>query len=165
MMRFLMIALALFLVAAAVPEGGKGPVHVTSERMQADYAKGVIVFSGDVVAKRGDFRLESRQLRVYLSTGEGVEKRDVERIEAEGEVKIAYGTKRALCERAIYYVKEERVVLEGHPLLWEGDNRLRGWRIVVFLKEDRAIAEGKGQERVELTIVEERREGKLLPRP
>lgn len=165
MRYFFVIVSALLLMAAAVPEGDKGPIHVTSDRMQADYAKGVIVFSGKVKAKRGNFQMESRQLRVYLSTAEGIQKRDVERIEAEGEVKIAYGTKRAICDRAVYYVKEERVVLEGHPLLWEGDNRLRGWRIVIFLKEDRAVAEGKGQERVELTIVEERHEGKLLPRP
>ncbi len=157
----LMAALALLAMGAEI----QGPVHVKALRLQADYAQGVVTFSGDVVATRGDFRLQSKELKVFLS-GEGREReREVERIEATGDVKIAYGTKRAHCEKAVYYVKEEKVVLEGHPMLWEGDNRLKGGRIVVFLKEDRAIAEGIGQEQVELTIVEKGGEGKLLPRP
>ncbi len=160
----LMAVLALLAMGAEIPKE-EGPVHVKALRLQADYARGVITFSGDVVATRGDFRLESKELKVFLSGERGEREREVERIEATGDVKIAYGTKRAHCEKAVYYVKEEKVVLEGHPILWEGDNRLKGGRIVVFLKEDRAIAEGIGQEQVELTIVEKGGEGKLLPRP
>ena len=122
---------------------------------------------GFSMATKAGLSFSTEDLRAYPKKEELLAKteREVERIEATGDVKIAYGTKRAHCEKAVYYVKEEKVVLEGHPMLWEGDNRLKGGRIVVFLKEDRAIAEGIGQEQVELTIVEKGGEGKLLPRP
>lgn len=161
--RVFLILLCLLALGASEPgPPQQGPVHIRASRLEADYGQGVILFSGNVVAVRGDFRLQSQKLKVYLLEGQ---QREVERIEAFGDVRILYGTRRALCDRAIYYVQEEKLVLEGAPLLWEGDNRLRGDRVVVFLKEDRAVAEASEGRQVELTIAEGGDGGKLLPRP
>jgi len=160
-MRFIALMAAMLLLAASPQKGPgikeqRGPIHITSDRMEADYGKRIITFSGDVVAKRGEFTLQSRVLKVFLEKeGEGIE-----RLVAEGEVHIDQGERRAVCSKATYYYKEGKVVLEGHPMVWQGDDRLRGWRIIFFVNEDKAIAEGKGEERVRLIIVstERRRE-------
>ena len=160
-MRFIVLMVTIILLGASPQKGPglreqKGPIHITSDRMEADYGNRIITFTGSVVAKKGEFTLQSRVLRVFLEKeGEGIE-----RLVAEGEVHIDQGERRAVCSKATYYYKEGKVVLEGHPMVWQGDDRLRGWKIVFFVNEDKAIAEGKGEERVRLTIVstERRRE-------
>ena len=135
---------------------GKLPLHVTSDRMEANYGEGVVTFLGNVVAKRGDFVLTSRTLKVFLRK----EGEEIEKIVAEEDVKISKGERKAACQKATYYYNEGKVVLEGNPIVWQGDNRLRGWRIVFFVNENRALAERKGNERVRVTIVQtEERKG------
>lgn len=157
------MALLVALLGPGWAQEGKVPVEIRAERLEADYNKGVLHFMGQVVVKRGDFLMESQQMRVHLSSGNGTQ--EVDWVEAWGDVRLSYGERKGTCGRALYYAKDERVVLEEDPVLWEGDNRIRGARIVVFLAEDRAVVEGAPGKKVELVVVEEGGEGKLLPRP
>ncbi len=159
----LILLIALGLLAAEAPRGPSQPVEIRAERLEADYGKGLLHFFGRVAVRRGDFLMESREMKVHLRSENGTNR--LEWAEALGDVRISYGGKRASCSRAIYYADEEKVILEGNPILREGDNRLRGARIVVFLKEDRAIVEGAPGRRVELVVIEEGGEGKFLPHP
>lgn len=159
----LILLVALALLAAEAPRESPQPVEIRAERLEADYGEGLLQFFGRVTVRRGDFLMESREMKVRLRSESGTNR--LEWAEALGDVRISYGNKRATCRRAVYYADEEKVILEGDPVLWEGDNRLRGARIVVFLKEDRAIVEGAPGRRVELVVTEEGGEGKFLPRP
>lgn len=162
MKRCILLALTLFLLGASAPKQ-EPPVEIRSTRLDADYGKGIMVFSGSVNLKKGDFFLQSDKLTVYLKTVNGTN--EVDWAEAIGDVRMSYRQKRARCGRALYYTQEEKVVLEEDPILWEGDNRVRGNRILIFLGEERAIVESAPGKPVELTVVEKADGKGFLPRP
>ncbi len=160
----LSVLLILLFVGTGFSEAQKeAPIEVQAQSLEANYAEGVLHFIGDVKVTRGDFHLESKQMKVYLKSQNNTNQ--IDWAEAIGEVKMRYGEKFATSERAIYYSDEGKVILEGNALLWEKGNRIRGSRVTIFLKEDRAIVESKPGEKVELLVTEREGEGQFLPRP
>lgn len=142
------------------------PLHITSLHLEADQAKRLIIFSGQVKAQYGDSLLYTDQLRVYYQPPEsakppaeqksagqsplgdlGGEKLD--RIEAEGHVRFVQEDKVATGQQAIYYQNEDKVVLLGNPQVWRGENNLKGERITFHLKDNRVVVESSPQQRVE----------------
>jgi len=159
----LCVLLILLFVSTGFSEKKEAPIEVQAQSLEANYAEGVLHFIGDVKVTRGDFHLESKQMKVYLKSQNNTNQ--IDWAEAIGEVKMRYGEKFATSERAIYYSDEGKVILEGNALLWEKGNRIRGSRVTIFLKEDRAIVESKPGEKVELLVTEREGEGQFLPRP
>ncbi|MDI6854274.1 MAG: LptA/OstA family protein [Deltaproteobacteria bacterium] len=153
----------------AAPEKGKEvPLHITAMHLEADQAKRLITFGGQVKAQYGDSFLYTDQLRVYYEAPKpgkapaapeeaaagqsplgdlGGEK--IERIEAEGHVRFVQEDKVATGQKAIYYRDEEKVVLLGNPQVWRGENNLKGEKITLHLKDNRVVVESSVQQRVE----------------
>jgi len=127
----------------------EGPIHITSQRLEANHKGRLITFVGDVVAKQKDFILYSDRLILYLDK----EGKEIEKILARGNVRIVQGKRRATCQEATYYHRERKLILLGDPVVREGDNWVRGWRITYYIDEEKSVAEGKGQQRVTVTIV------------
>jgi lipopolysaccharide export system protein LptA len=143
---------------------GKQPVTVTSDRLEFDYKKNVVVYSGSVAAEQGDLKIKSDELRITLEpTGEpkqkpegdapeGAEARDaegvdeesarVEEIVASGNVRIDQGGRWAVGGKAVFDQRARTFVLTDHPVLHEGPNEVAGDRVVVYLDEDRSVVEG-----------------------
>ncbi|OGP54182.1 MAG: lipopolysaccharide transport periplasmic protein LptA [Deltaproteobacteria bacterium RBG_13_52_11] len=130
-------------------KGKKGPVHITSQRLEAEYEKRLITFIGDVVARQEDFVLYADRLILFLNDkGEGIEK-----IVAQGKVRLVQGNRKATSHEATYYHEEGTVVLQGEPEVREGDNWVRGKRIIYYINEQKSVAEGEGAQRVTITII------------
>jgi lipopolysaccharide export system protein LptA len=147
----LVIGLLVHPASAQVMEefkGKKGPVHITSQRLEAEYEKKLITFIGDVVARQEEFTLYADRLVPFL-TDEGEE---IDKIVAQGNVHMEQGNRKATCREATYYHKEGRVVLQGEPVVREGDNWVKGKRIIYYIDEQKSVAEGEGAERVTVTI-------------
>jgi len=90
-------------------KGKRGPVNITSQRLEAEYAKKLITFIGDVVARQEDFVLYADRLLLFLNDeGEGIEK-----IVAQGNVRMVQATKTVTCREATYFYREGTVVLGG----------------------------------------------------
>lgn len=161
------------------------PLHITALRLEADQAKRLITFSGDVKAQYGDAILYAEQLRVYYLAPEskaapaGVKPEDqksplgdlggekIDRIEAEGQVRFVQEDKVAAGQKAIYYRDQDKVVLLGNPQVWRGENHLKGETITVHLKDNRVVVESAPQRRVEAHLYQTSGEspgvGGLLP--
>jgi lipopolysaccharide export system protein LptA len=160
------------------------PLHITALQLEADQAKRLITFGGQVKAQYGDSFLYTDQLRVYYEAPEakkstvasetpvqsplgdlGGEK--IDRIEAEGHVRFVQEDKVATGQRAIYYRQEEKVVLLGNPQVWRGENNLKGERITLHLKDNRVVVESSVQQRVEAHLYrapgESAKVGGILP--
>lgn len=129
--------------------GGEGPIHITSQRLEADYKGNLITFVGDVVAKQEEFVLYSDRLLLFLDK----DGKEIEKILSQGNVRIVQGKRRATCQEAIYYHRERKLILQGNPVVREGDNWVKGWRITYYIDEQKSIAEGKEGERVTATII------------
>ena len=185
MKRHGFLALAGFLVilwagsplayAAAPKKPGpekEVPLHITAARLEADQAKGMVVFSGAVKAVYGDATLYSDQLQVYFKTkpeppkgapkppqekaeqsplGDmGAEK--IDRIVAKGNVRMVQEDRVATGDQAVYYKDRDEVVLTGNPQLWRAENTLKGERIIFNLATKKVLVESSPQRRVEALL-------------
>jgi lipopolysaccharide export system protein LptA len=131
---------------AAVTQAGNQPVEITSERLNADYGKGLIRFLGSVVARKGDVTIYSEELVLHLEQGEqGSQK--VKEIEAFKNVRIVQGERVATGQAARMDNDAEKVVLTGSPRVQEGKDFVEGDEITVFLKEDRSVVKSRAGSR------------------
>ena len=140
-----------------VPGHPEGPMAITSRTMTVKNLDHRIIFDRDVVVKKGDMDLQADQVEVilaapsagspttrpFLSAGEGamLAEENVERIEANGRVKVMQGAKTVTADRAVYHRADETVVLTGQPETWEDGYRIQGSRITILLKEQRSVVE------------------------
>lgn len=141
------ILLLLPVAALAAPEfstENRGPVEVTSDRLEVDDLEQTLVFIGNAIATQDDVTIHGDRLTVKY-TGE---KREIEQVVAEGSVRIIQGTRVATGERAVLYRLEERIVLTGSPEVRDGDNFVKGQEITVFLNDKKSVVTGGSGGRV-----------------
>jgi lipopolysaccharide export system protein LptA len=130
----------------------KEPVHITSDRLVADDISREVKFLGHVVARQGDMVIYANEMDLFYLKGS----RDIDRIEATGDVRIVQGTRVATSQKGIYYRNEGRIVLTGSPSLHQGQDVVSGDRITFFLNDQRSIVESsKGGARVNATFLPE----------
>lgn len=133
------------------------PIVIDADRMEASKKEGLVVFTGNVVAKQENSVQTADRMEVYLDDkGERVL-----RIISTGNVKIVTedcrtGTSR----RAEYYDDDQRLVLIGDAKVWQEDNVVTGERIVMFLADDRSEVEAGPQGRVKSVFYPKRDEEK-----
>jgi len=127
----------------------KGPIHIVSNRLDADNKKRIITFSGHVVVKRSTLTLTCDRLTVQYTPKGG----DISQITAAGDVIIKQPPRSATCQKAIFFQKTNKVVLMGNPVLSEGKNKVTGSKVTFFLDSDKTIIEGGKKGRVSTTIV------------
>ena len=127
----------------------KGPIHIISNRLDADNKKHLITFAGHVVVKRSTLTLTCDRLDVYYSQKAG----QIDKIISSGHVIIKQPPKSATCNKAIFIQKNNKVVLFGNPILSEGKNKVTGEKVTFFLDSEKTIIEGGKKGRVTTTIV------------
>ena len=142
----LLLLLLPFSAFAApdVPTKSRGPVDVSADHLEADDQAQTLVFSGSAVATQDDVTIHGDRLTVKY-TGE---KREVERVIAEGSVRIVQGTRVATGAKAILYQTEERIVLTDSPKVRDGDNFVQGQEITLYLNDQRSVVTGGAGGRV-----------------
>ena len=121
-----------------MPKQNRGPVEVSSERLEADDQAQTLIFSGNAIATQDDVTIHGDRLTVKY-TGE---KREIERVVAEGSVRITQGQRVATSEKAILYHVEERIVLTGSPKVSDGDSFVQGQEITIYLNDQRSVVTG-----------------------
>ncbi|MDR0826332.1 MAG: LptA/OstA family protein [Desulfovibrio sp.] len=105
----------------------KIPTSITSGRMDYNADALTVLFSGNVHVVRPDFELWSDKMTVHLdkstqkpagsSESGGMEGGDIDRIVAEGSVRLRSENRSGTCNKATYYAKNDRFVMEGAPRL------------------------------------------------
>ena len=141
----------------------KAPIHITSNKMEVNSRKNLIVFIGDVKANQGNMRIKADRLEVYTLEAKrpGSKRRpapkdragEVDRIVAIGNVNMDQAKRRfATAARLEYRESTGIAVLTGSPRVWEGKNQLVGAKIELNLKEDKTIVHGSPRRRVSVTL-------------
>lgn len=121
------------------------PVTVDSDRMERFGKEGLVVFTGNVVARQSGSVQYADRMEVYLD-----EKGDrILRTVSTGNVRIiTKDCRTGTARRAEYDDLEQRVVLSGNARVWQEDNVVSGESVVIYLSQDRSVVEGGTQERV-----------------
>ncbi len=95
------------------------PVNVTSDRLSYVDAERRAVFSGNVVVRAQDATITSATVQVILLPKKGQAENQsasqLERIEAQGDIKIEQGSRKATGSKLVYTAAEEKMVLTGAP--------------------------------------------------
>jgi outer membrane protein assembly factor BamD len=114
------------------------PMDITSDRVETYSKENLIIFKGNVMARQKDIVIYADSLEaVVIEDGKGIEK-----VIADGNVKIQQGVRVANCEKAIFYNLDQKVVLTGDPKVWEGDNIVSGDEIVFDIEQNRIEVKG-----------------------
>jgi lipopolysaccharide export system protein LptA len=134
---------------AQTPRAAKGdrtqPVTVDADKMERFGKEGLVVFTGNVVARQNNSVQYAERMEVYLD--EAGDK--ILRTVSTGAVRIiTRDCRTGTARRAEYYDLEQRVVLIGNARVWQEDNVVSGDTITIFLSQDRSVVQGGKDERV-----------------
>ncbi len=123
-----------------------GPIEVTSQQMEADQQSGKVHFSGKVIGKRGGMTIYADQLTLFFVELDGIRK--IERLEAEGSVRVVDGERIATAQKLEYLQATEKMILSGDAEVHQGGNLVAGDEIVLFIRENRSLVKSGKDGRV-----------------
>lgn len=120
------------------------PVSVSADRLELDDNTKTLLFSGHAVASQNDVTIYGDRLTVRYQGAD----REIEKVVAEGNVRIVQGSRTASGGTAVFYRQEGRVVLTGNPKVSQGENFVQGQEITLYLQDSRSIVSGGSEGRV-----------------
>jgi len=149
---FLLICWCTPWIAGAAPPATKGvsdlPINIKSNDLTADNKGKMAIFTGKVVAKQGDVTIFCDKMTVYYGAVQG----EVDKIEADGNVRIVQTNKTGQSAHAVYESKEGKITLTGGaPKVTQGTDTVTGKIITYYIDDDRSEVKGEG-DRVEAVI-------------
>ena len=139
----IVLTFSLLMPSTLLSKEGKNkdPVEITSDRMRSEDGGIKIIFSGNVVANKGDLKITSDIMEIYNTE----DKKETEEIVAIGNVFITRGLKRAKGDKAVYLDKLQKIILTGTPkaTAWEESNMIEGRELIFLLEKDRFFANNR----------------------
>jgi lipopolysaccharide export system protein LptA len=127
----------------AAPEIHRGtsnlPITIKSNELEADNKGKTAVFTGKVVARQGDVTIFCDKMTVHY----GNTQREVDKIEADGNVRIVQENRTGLSSHAVYESKQGRITLTGgNPKVMQGADTVTGEIITYFIDDERSSVTG-----------------------
>lgn len=158
----IVFAWTVLAIGGAVQAQDKVPVKIVSDKMDYDQQSNTVVFTGNVHVDRSDFELWSDKLTVFMqaSSGEAAQpstgpdaSRDIEKLLAEGNVRIKRDKQSGTSGKATYWAKKGVIVMEGNPVLKDGDSSITGEVITYHMQENRGVVQGGEKQRVQAVFM------------
>ncbi len=142
-------------------DDGALPLTVDADKMERFGKASLVIFSGNVVARRDNSVQYADRVEVYMD-----EKGDrVLRTVSTGSVRIiTKDCRTGTAQRAEYFDLDQRVVLIGNARVWQDENVVSGDTITIYVAQDRTVVEGGKQERVK-SIFYSQKDGKQDGQP
>ncbi len=132
----------------------KNPIDVVADTMEAFEKGKTNVFKGNVVVKQ-EGSGPGQTLYLFsdkVTAFRNEEQNDIQRVDAEGNVRIVKADRTATCKQAFFYNDKRQVVLKGDVVVFEGNDKLTGDTVTYYLDEDRTHVEGQPDKRAHVTI-------------
>jgi len=158
----LFLALGVPSAQAQLKPGGfgdsRGPIAISSDRLETDDPQGVVTFIGAVVARQGEMTITCDLMKVFYlhqapdpAKAEAKEAgspfsgsdRQIDRVECEGNVKVVDGDRLAVGKKALYLAQSlpRRIILTGDARVWQGRDSLTGHQVTYMLDTRRSVVE------------------------
>ena len=123
------------------------PTTIKSNQMLADNKGKTALFSGDVVTKQGDITIYSERMTINYG-----DKGDVEKVEADGNVRIVQENRIGTASHAVYDTRKGHITLTGNPKVMQGKDSITGKTIIYYVDEDKSVVSGDADSRVNAVI-------------
>ena len=164
-----LIAIALCLVFAGLVKAAdiagrdrnSQPIQIKSSALSTDTVNRTATFTGKVVARQGDITIYCDRLVIIYSDKE----KEVEKVEAFGNVRILQENRKALAGHAVYENKAGKIILDDNPKVYQGEDEVTGKVITYFLDTQRSEVTSDADTRV-LAIIhpkEKKKDGGAKP--
>ena len=139
----------------------QAPVRITSDKMVYNQAENSVVFLGNVHGTHTDMAIWAERITAYFTDKkkpkepkqekgpEGDLGDKIERIVADGNVRLVANKNEGACALLTYTVNEGVIRMDGNPILREGQNTIRGDVIKFYIRENRSEVLSGTQHRVE----------------
>ena len=129
------------------------PVNVTSDRLSYVDSERKAVFSGHVIVRAQDTTITSETVNVILlprkNQTETQSASQLDRIEAQGDIKIQQGSRRATGTRLVYTAAEDKMVLTGtpnqRPSIFDAERGQISGDSLTFFTHDGRVLVGSGE--------------------
>jgi lipopolysaccharide export system protein LptA len=122
-------------------ENDKGPITIESDQASFDKKAGLMTYSGHVEVRRGKIVINSDRLKGFLDE----DQKEIDRLVAEGSVRVVKEDKTLQAQKAIYYHdtgEKERLELEGEPVIHIRNNSIRADKMFYYLATEKYEAKG-----------------------
>lgn len=154
-MRNAAVGLALGLAGIAVPGNAQGlsssalkdfdthaPIDIDADRIEVLDRENQAIFTGSVRAVQGRLTLEANRIRISYTrpaSGDPV----IERLDADGSVRLITPTERATARFGIYDVEKRILTMIGDVALDSGDASTKGNRLTINLESGISTMDGR----------------------
>ena len=161
--RWFLVALGILFLCPGTPHAAedKSPITISADNLEVNRKGRVAIYRGNVAANDRSRGISILADQIEFFFDERME--DLERAMAAGNVRLSYGERRGVADRAEYYPAESRAVLIGHPKVWQDNDMVTGCRITLLFREDRSRVDGCEGERVNAVLYPKRGEGSPPP--
>lgn len=153
-LRSILIIIASLAFAGGLfaAEGGgeriNQPIQIKSNELATDSARRTATFTGKVSARQGDVTIYCDRLVIYYSDKE----KEVDKVEAFGNVRIVQGNRLGQAGHAVYENKAGKIILDEKPKVYQGEDLVTGKVITYYLDTQRSEVLGGPGERVDAVI-------------
>ncbi len=130
------------------------PINIKSNQMHADNKGKTAVFTGDVMTRQDDITIYSDKMTINYA-----DKGDVDKVEAEGNVRIIQENRIGTSSRAVYDTKNGQITMTGSPKVMQDADSITGKTIIYYVDEEKSIVLGDGDSRVNAVIHPPAKEG------
>jgi lipopolysaccharide export system protein LptA len=134
--------------SARLPEAFEGlgvssedPIQFEAESLEVREQDQVAIFTGNVVVRQNETVLRTASLVVTYAPENGGG-RQVQRLEAEGDVLVTSGQQTASGDTAVFDTEANTIVVSGNVVLTQGSNVIRGPRLVIDIDSGQARMTG-----------------------
>jgi lipopolysaccharide export system protein LptA len=124
------------------------PIQIKSSALSTDTVSRTATFTGKVVARQGDITIYCDRLVITYSEKE----KEVEKVEAFGNVRILQGNRTAQSGHAVYENKAGKIILDDNPKMYQGEDEVAGKVITYFLDTQRSEVTSDPDSRVFVII-------------
>jgi lipopolysaccharide export system protein LptA len=125
----------------------KAPIDVDADRIDVLDAQNQAIFTGNVRVRQGNLTLEADRIKVAYSrpatSGKGGGDPVIQRLDADGNVRLATPSERATARFAIYDVSKRILTLVGNVVLTQGSTKVQGNRLTIDLASGRSTLDGR----------------------
>lgn len=135
----------IFIILPVFCFGAVDSVKVESDRLSYSGKSKNSIFEGNVVAYYQDLVIHADKMTVTFT-----EKKDVEKILCDGNVKIVKGDMYSLSESAEFKVKENVAILRKNVKVWQGENYLEGDEVILYNDDEKIVVNKSDTSRVKI---------------
>jgi lipopolysaccharide export system protein LptA len=115
------------------------PIQIKSNALTTDSSNQTALFTGKVSARQGDVTIYCDRLLVFYSEKD----KDVDKVEAFGNVRIIQGNRNAQSGHAIYDGNAGKIILDDNPRLYQEGSEVTGKVITYTLDTQQSVVDGQ----------------------